>query len=135
MKKSICSHCGSSKEVRLRTNISSNGVYSIGWYCLSCQRWAENPMKWLKYPVVRKYLDFFGKSIVDIPILENRSDTNPCVICGEPGECHHLAPQAYKKEFGEEWETWPIFNLCRYHHSKWHRIITPELVLHNEKCI
>jgi len=133
MKTPVCSHCGSYDEVKLRTNINSNGNYLIGWYCTSCNHWAENPIKWLKYPEVSVYLENWGKSIIDIPILEDRSKENPCMICGEPGERHHLAPQAYKEEFGEEWDTWPILNLCKYHHTKWHKIITPSLVTHDTR--
>ncbi len=48
-----------------------------------------------------------------------------CEVCGKEGaENHHWAPYAL---FGGESEKWPRSYLCQECHSKWHRIVTPNM--------
>jgi hypothetical protein len=63
----------------------------------------------------------------DIPLVADYSAENTCVICGQPGETHHWAPQAMSEQFGDDWFHWPVCPLCQGHHRLWHQIVTPEL--------
>ena len=131
VKAPICSRCGSA-DVKLRKQIISNGDLQIAWRCMNCQRWAEQPMKWLAHTPLRIALERKGYTIDDIPTIEDYSDCQPCIICGAPGESHHWAPQAFEIDFGEDWIQWPIEALCLEHHRQWHSIVTPSLVFHND---
>jgi len=71
----------------------------------------------------------FDSTIDDIPVVKDHRGDCQCVICGEPAEVHHWAPQALREAFGEEWELWPWAALCVGHHRQWHDIVTPGLGL------
>ena len=48
-----------------------------------------------------------------------------CEVCGKEGaENHHWAPAAL---FGAESEKWPQAYLCQECHSRWHRVVTPNM--------
>jgi len=98
---------------------------------MSCERWAEKPVHWLKHDSLREKLEAQGNTLEEIPTVGDYSGLQPCVICGEPGEIHHWAPQALQEAFGEEWIKWPTAPLCLKHHRLWHRVVTPALVYHN----
>lgn len=123
-----CAHCGSITSVKLRKHIISSGVAQIAWWCIDCERWAQKPPQWIKHTIVAKRLAKQGNTIDDIPNVADNSDATPCIICGEPGEVHHWAPQAYELEFGEDWWSYPTCSLCKHHHDQWHRIVTPGLL-------
>jgi len=132
MKHPICSHCGA-EDVRMRKQITSSGSIQYAWRCAACNRWAENPMKWIPHDLLKKALERQGKKIEDVPVIEDYSTLTPCVICSNPGEFHHWAPQAYESDFGVEWTAWPTAALCLEHHRQWHSIVTPTLVNHKTK--
>ena len=93
-----------------------------------CDKWSEKPIHWLKHYEVNEYLTRYKITINDLPIVENYSGETPCIICGDPGQLHHWAPQAYTQAFGiEEYFLWPTEYLCIKHHKLWHTIVTPEL--------
>ena len=119
-----CHKCGG-KNVRLRRQISASGVAIVAWRCLDCDRWAVWPVNWIKHEYLSAYLEPY--CIDDIPIIADYSDQTPCVICGEPGQLHHFAPQAWSARFGPEWHLWPCAYLCDKHHQLWHKIVTPVL--------
>lgn len=128
-----CRHCGS-KNVKLRTNVTTSGVRQFAWRCLDCDRWAEKPIRWLGHEYLSAQLKrLYGATLDQIPAVEDYSGEHPCVICGAPGEVHHWAPRAYKDEFGDDWWDWPTAPLCRKHHRLWHRVVTPELVYHDAR--
>lgn len=126
-----CRRCGGN-DIKLRRQIKANGSVAIGWWCLECHRWAIPGGAWLKHSEVEAHLLPFKSKIEDIPVAEDYSQDHPCVICGEPGEWHHFAPQAWAEEFGDDWRLWPGAYLCIKHHQQWHRIVTPSLVWHDK---
>jgi len=127
LKVPACAHCGSSASVKLRKHIIANGKTQIAWWCIDCERWALKPPHWIKHALVAHRLEKQGATIDDIPAIADHSDATPCIICGEPGEVHHWAPQAYRDEFGDDWWAYPTAHLCDYHHKQWHKIVTPQL--------
>lgn len=119
--------CGSGK-VKLRRNLMANGVSQVAWFCLECSQWAEKPAHWLKYSDVLDILKPYGANMLSIPLVADYSTNCRCIICGEPGEWHHWAPQSMELSFGADWWKWPGANLCIAHHRLWHRIVTPGLI-------
>lgn len=112
----------------MRQHISANGTSQFAWYCMDCKRWALRPPQWIKHDVLKRQLAKQDAVLEDIPITEDYRNALPCVVCGEPGEMHHWAPQAYSESFGEDWYLWPLEALCIRHHRRWHQIVTPDLV-------
>ena len=121
-----CGHCGGDN-VKMRRQIIANGGSQFAWRCLDCDRWAEKPPKWIKHEEVEVLLKRYHKTLDDILTVEDYSNLQPCVVCGEPGEVHHWAPQALESEFGADWYKWPTAPLCLRHHLLWHKVITPTL--------
>jgi hypothetical protein len=117
-----CSRCNGDG-VLLRRQIAANGVNQFGWWCEKCERWAVKGKPFLSHG----WLQARNIQPNEIPIIADYSHETPCVICGEPGELHHWAPQALNNQGGEEWHRYPTEYLCRYHHRLWHMIVTPEL--------
>jgi hypothetical protein len=122
-----CAHCGG-HDVRLRRLRNGNASEHIAFYCLDCERWAEYPIRWLKRSELEERLAKQGTRIDQIPLLDDYSDRQPCIICGAPGEWHHWAPQSMSENFAPDWFKWPGAYLCREHHMLWHHVVTPELV-------
>ena len=121
-----CMRCNSAN-VKWRAQIISNGTRQIAPYCLDCNRWAETPPRWIPHEIVNIELFNHGKVIGNIPVVADYSNASNCVICGQPGEYHHWAPQALSEPFGEDWNNWPGVHLCIRHHLQWHKIVTPQL--------
>lgn len=121
-----CQHCHSG-QVKLRRLVASDGTSRISWWCLTCERWAQNPVTWIAHSLVKAELSRWKASIEDIQVVGDYSEQTPCVICGKPGQWHHWAPQAMSERFGEDWFKWPCAYLCEYHHQLWHCIVTPSL--------
>lgn len=122
-----CAHCGSTN-IKLRRQIIANGTSQVAWRCLECNRWAESPARWLKHVEVEALLDPYNVTLGELAIVADYRDAQACVVCGEPGELHHWAPQAYADQFGDEWYLYPMAPLCPRHHRLWHEIVTPDLV-------
>lgn len=121
-----CDHCEGGN-TRIRCQIIANGLRQFGWYCLDCQRWAEKPIRWLAHTWVEAVCQRHGKTSADIPAIADFSNENNCIICGQPGEMHHWAPQALKNHFGEDYWRWPMAALCVLHHRLWHNAVTPHI--------
>lgn len=121
-----CAHCGAT-HVLLRKQRVSNGTYQIAWHCPVCGRWAELPVVWLKHEAVRALLQKYDTEIDDVPVITDYSDSCPCIVCGNPGEWHHWAPQSMAHLFGNDWMRWPTAPLCPEHHRLWHDLVTPNL--------
>lgn len=122
-----CAHCGS-KSIILRRQIKADGSCHFGWRCLDCNRWAENPPRWIGHRELEKRLARQGAQLDDIPVVDDYRDRQPCCICGAPGQYHHWSPQALRGQFGNDWYKWPGAYLCPAHHLLWHRVVTPALV-------
>jgi hypothetical protein len=120
-----CRHCNG--DTFMRGARGANGVVRYAWYCLACQRWAVFGGQWISHASLTLRLAQQGARPEDIPIVQDDSAVAPCVICGDPGEAHHWAPQHLKEAFGDEWYKWPTANLCRPHHDLWHHILTPNM--------
>ncbi|WP_425518228.1 HNH endonuclease [Nitratireductor kimnyeongensis] len=52
-------------------------------------------------------------------------DVIPCERCGstEGTEVHHWAPW----HLFDDADEWPTSNLCKSCHTRWHRIVTPNM--------
>ena len=123
----ICIRCHS-RNVKLRRVITSSGVSQVAWRCIDGDHWAENPKRSLPHADVIQVLNRYGVTIEDLSVIEDyRSEKYRCVICGDPAEDHHWAPQALADAFGDDWHKWPHAPLCVKHHRQWHDIVTPEL--------
>jgi hypothetical protein len=133
MLKPVCQHCQSEQHVKLRRRINANGATAVFWYCLTCQRSAELNGRALKHERAAALLAPHGKTIDDLPIVDDyRTNGEPCIICGErETEFNHWLPQTYATlpEIASEWSTWANVGapLCHRHHLLWHRIVTPQL--------
>lgn len=123
----VCAHCSGTR-VLLRRRINADGSAHIAWRCLDCNRWAENPPKWMGHKEIVAKLARWKATLEDVPIIEDYRDRQPCCICGEPGQYHHWSPQALHGQFGDDWYKWPGAYLCPFHHRLWHRVVTPTLV-------
>lgn len=121
-----CDHCNG-KELKLRRQVTGSGVAQVAWRCIECDRWAQKPPVWIGHLSLSDYLKQFGSVIDDIPLVADYSDQQACIICGEPGEWHHFAPQALSLAFGDDWLKWPCAPLCVRHHRLWHDTVTPNL--------
>ena len=121
-----CSRCNGDR-VLLRRQIAGNGVNQFGWWCEKCERWAVKGKAFLPHDLVMGWLRKHNIEPDQIPIIADYSHETPCVICGDPGEWHHWAPQALANQGGEDWHKYPGAYLCRHHHRLWHMIVTPEL--------
>jgi len=63
-----CSYCYG-LNIKLRKIVASNGVLYISWYCLTCNHWAENPVKWRQHYPLEQYLSQWNKTLDDIPAI------------------------------------------------------------------
>ena len=122
-----CKHCETNGSIKLRKQFTTSGVAQIAWYCLKCKQWAEKPARWLAHSYVKFLCDRYHKTIDDIVTIKDYRGDYLCVICGEPSEVHHWAPQAMQKAFGADWVLWPTAPLCVKHHRQWHDTVTPNL--------
>jgi hypothetical protein len=128
-----CERCGSTN-VKLRRQIIGSGAVQIAWWCTVCKRWAQRVPRWLPHAYVTLALSALkpARTIEDIPVVSDYSETSPCIICGGPSESHHWAPRALSDAFGDDWDKWPQAPLCVRHHRMWHDIVTPNLGKHRE---
>ena len=124
-----CHRCKRLDTVRLRRQIKADGDYQLAWWCEDCAAWAEVPTHWLPHAPIKAKLATQGATFEDIPVVRDYSDSQPCALCGAPGQWHHWAPQAYAGAFGKLYPRWSVFGtaLCPAHHREWHEIVTPEL--------
>lgn len=114
-----CERCNLDIQARLVRKIATNGVTFIYWECPSGHAITKTP-KWLPHSEVTKYVD-----ISTLPVVEDYSDLEKCVVCGDRStEWHHFAPRYL---FGDAADNWPGAHLCRYHHMLWHQLVTPEM--------
>lgn len=100
-------------------NITSSGVSQVFWLCEDCRRSIEIGACFISHEKLRSV----GIDPDLLPIVEDRTGTNICVVCvAEEGELHHWAPKAL---FGDASEDWPKSHLCRKCHAEWHSKVTP----------
>ena len=131
MQKPVCRHCKSDAQVKLRRRIVGNGAETVLWYCLACNRGAELNEPAIKRDTVNAYLAHWRKTVADLPIVEDYTQTSPpCIVCGrQDTEYNHWLPQMFadRPEVAPEWSQWSSVGapLCRHHHTLWHRIVTP----------
>jgi hypothetical protein len=122
-----CAHCGGS-DIKLRRQLTTSGVSFLAWRCLVCDRWAENPVRWLKHDLIIPRLERQGVTLDDIPLVADNSQELVCAVCGAHGVSeHHWAPQSMRELFGSDWHNYPTDYLCKKHHELWHALVTPEL--------
>ena len=124
-----CSSCSGSN-IKIRRQIAKNGSEQFGWYCLTCEWWAENPTKWLLRDKVKELAAYHKTTLGDVETIVDYSSGITCRVCGKQGaEDHHWAPKALREQFGDDWALWERIQdpLCIQHHLQWHSIVTPEL--------
>jgi hypothetical protein len=120
-----CVRCGGRESVKMQRQKTASGVSQVAWYCERCRRWAETPVHWQSHAELTQTLARQGATIDDIPIVNDYTRAAPCIICGEPGEWMHWAPQALADRFGADWSKWPQDPLCVKHHRLWHDTVWP----------
>lgn len=109
----------------------SNGTWAIGYVCELCEGWTgdgECKSYWMRHEHLRSH----GIIIESLRVKGELARLQPCIICNEPGELHHWAPQCVERQF-EEYNKWPTAYLCQKHHAEWHRIVTPDYELLKSK--
>jgi hypothetical protein len=58
-----------------------------------------------------------------LPLWHDHTDSTPCARCGSQDgvELHHWAP----RHLFEDADKWPVSELCRPCHQRWHALVTP----------
>lgn len=108
----LCERCCDYQPALLMRIVSQSGVSMPFWFCLTCQRAATKPPKWLSRKVTSAYQ-------VDPDVLPVYGNVTVlyCTRCGGAGaEYHHWAP----KEVFDDADNWPGAYLCVKCHHKWH---------------
>jgi hypothetical protein len=121
----LCGWCGETTTARLNLQFFANGSVNFLWVCGSCKR--GNPEKSKEHFIPKeKVQGYLTPAQIDgLPVLMPQM-FNRCVVCGERDcELHHWAPRG---RFGDDCENWPKDYLCKSCHSKWHKLVTPQLV-------
>ena len=108
----ICDQCKDHQPALLMRTVSASGVSMPFWFCLTCQRPATKPTRWLSHALVRAY----GADPSLLPIFSSNPAVR-CIHCGALGsQYHHWAP----KEIFQDAEEWPGGYLCQRCHREWH---------------
>lgn len=106
------------RHVKLVRNIAVNGTSQVYWWCVA-HNGKAGPY------ITHDKIKAAGIEINELPIIENYSDQEQCIVCGALGaELHHWAP---KHLFGDNAEAYPKSFLCHHHHMQWHDLMTPEM--------
>jgi hypothetical protein len=78
---------------------------------------------WVKHddPALLRWMGENGYSTInEIPVAEDLRDGTTCEVCGaEDVEVHHWLPKEWVG--ATEADRWPVGDLCRPCHAKWHR--------------
>lgn len=126
-KKGECRNCKIQTTATLHLHVKTDGSQCFVWKCDRCNCCAPHNkgVWWIKKEIVRQYLN--DEEISCLPVLME-SPENRCVVCGERfAQMHHWAPRAI---FGDKVaEQWPKDYLCEWCHKKWHKTVTPQLVI------
>ena len=137
--RSSCQHCEKLDTVKLRYNITNNGVMQVFWWCTSCERHTPVPVEFIPHHTFERWCEngldkeaFLQRALLN----DYRKNGNVCCVCGASGvESHHFAPRSLAEYFGNEWINWPEVYLCPYHHRLWHEIVTPYMQGYNNSPI
>ena len=122
-KTGICKWCNEMVQAELWKKISINGAITFVRICPVCHRFA--PFGGNIFIGKADIYRYFTQEQVDkFPILLPESPNHCCVCGAKDVENHHWAPRAI---FKEEAESWPQAWLCRQCHTKWHKMVTPQL--------
>lgn len=120
-----CRKCSQTKNVKLRRQYASNGATQVFWYCTNCQVKAES--KFVSKAQAIVIASRYGRSLTDIPLLDDYRNRFVCEVCGAEGaEYHHWLPQCFA-ELVEDHSAWPTAYLCKSCHDIWHETVTPYL--------
>lgn len=120
-----CNHCGKSKSVKLRRQFAGNGAQQFTWYCLDCDKVANNQSPWIKKSLIEQWIKS-GRlpSIESIPVIHDYRENHSCEVCHAIGaEYHHWFPQCFYDDISDH-NDWPGSYLCKDCHDKWHEIVT-----------
>src|SRR5574340_592934 len=113
-----CQKCGQVRHVKLVRNITVNGTSQIYWLCMAHNGAAG-------HTITHDKVKAAGINIDELPVIENYSSQEQCIVCGAVGaELHHWAP---KHLFGDTAEAYPKSYLCHHHHMLWHDLVTPDM--------
>lgn len=115
-----CKHC-ISKNIKVGFAFRKNGSKVFPLYCEDC---GQETGKLINKENANS-VNYILKEIVFTSSNTGYLNKIKCYVCGDENvEAHHFAP---KHLFGDEAEKWPVAYLCKFHHKKWHDIVTPNM--------
>lgn len=118
-----CPRCKATTTQEVHKCIIDSGAEFFGWRCQECQGWV--PKKGGGTWISKEELTSFGLDLDGLPVIYDAGSR--CAVCGiRNAELHHWLPVGLVGR--EEADKWPMDYLCKEHHDKWHRIVTPQLV-------
>jgi protein-arginine kinase activator protein McsA len=123
----ICLGCNTEIQAVLHVQLSANGSKTFLLICAECQK--RNPFGDKQFFMPRELVEkeLTQEQINDLPAIMPELFSR-CAVCGNrSAELHHWAPKGI---FGEECSKWPKDYLCIPCHLRWHRMTTPQLVIH-----
>ena len=120
-----CKNCNSKDFVKLRRQITKSCVTQFCWYCIACDKVADNQSPWIKKTEIEQWVQSGRLPSIDaIPVARDYSRQVKCAVCQLPGgELHHWMPQAFNNDTLAH-SVWPTSYLCKQHHDEWHEIVT-----------
>jgi hypothetical protein len=120
--------------VELGALITSNGVRQVCPFCLDCGKKLDGP---IAYKTLYHELGIEPESV---PIhRDQEAEPEPCDVCERETHLHmhHWAPRhlfrdkvpipGYLNLMITEADMWPTSRLCPECHTRWHRIVTPNM--------
>ena len=112
----LCPKCGK-KQWGIRKLINQAGTTMYPYVCEACGFLTQLYAK-------KSLVNALG--IAPLEIKPRSPNTTPkCEVCGNTGaENHHWAPFFL---FGDDAHNWPTALLCPACHSKWHKVVTPQM--------
>jgi len=118
--KKLCERCNVEVLARLVRTIAQNGANQVYWWCISGNHKLARTAHFIPHDILRQYNIEPNR----LPIMENYSHNEPCIVCGNPmTELHHFAP----RYLFEDADKWPTAYLCKPHHKQWHDRVTPNM--------
>lgn len=109
-----CQKCNS-ENMGIMTYHTAAGSIVYPWVCMNCNK------RTTSYVAIRDF-SIYAEFLTDIVYHSEHKKT--CDVCGTLGaELHHYAPQY----LFDDADKWPKGYLCVPCHTKWHKLVTPNM--------
>jgi len=112
-----CPRCFAEWPWKIRRFANRAGHLTFPYVCNECG-YKSSVLE--RKATVMQWIQYYGLTVEDVPILPSSSDVPVCEVCGKEGaELHHYAPQ----HLFDNADDWPTGYLCLEHHREWHQKI------------